>query len=370
MADSGDLYEVLGLSRTATEDQLRSAYRKLARKYHPDVNPDNPAAEDKFKRIAAAYEVLSDPKKRKAYDEFGADSLRGGFDPERARAQQQWRQARNNGGQSFKTEHHNFDLGDIFGDIFGQRPTAGPLKGQDVHAVVELDLATAIRGTEVSLQLPSTSRCNSCSGSGQQAGTKSSECPACDGKGQKKVTRGPMRMVAPCMTCGGRGKRGTPCAGCAGSGTIQTQRHVTVRIPPGADDGSTLRIAGKGTPAHGSGLPGDLIIETKVHPHPLIRRQGLDLYLDLPITLEEAYDGAEVEIPTFDGKVKLNIPPTSQPGTRLRLRGKGVQRGSQRGDLYVQLDVRLPERHDDKLARAFRRAETVYRRPVREAMRL
>ena len=305
-----DLYQILGVARTATADEIRSAYRKLARKYHPDVNPGDQEAENKFKEVAAAYEVLSDEQKRKAYDEFGEEALREGFDPEQARAYRQWKDRRTRGGAPFEQEVVDLgdlgDLGGIFGDMFGgaRRRAGGPRPGGDLHAVAELDLSQAIHGAEMSLMHP--------------------------------VTQTPLR----------------------------------VRIPKGADTGSILRIPGKGTPGVAGAPPGDLVIETRVRPHEHVRREGLDLHMKMPVTLDEAYNGASIEVPTFTGPVKLRVPPRSQPGSKLRLRGKGVERGEQRGDFYIELDVRLPDRPDEHLARAIHEASNAYTQPVRREIRL
>jgi curved DNA-binding protein len=300
-----DLYAILGVAKTASEDDVRSAYRKLARKHHPDVNPGNKDAEARFKEIAAAYEVLSDPEKRKLYDEFGPEGLRGGFDPEQARTYRTWQDRRGTTGSPFSEEVFDFgDLQDLFGGGFRRRAA----RGEDVIAVVELDLAQAIRGTEITVRVP------------------------------------------------------------AGEGRADGGEPVTIRIPKGAEDGSRLVVKGRGAPGPNNTPPGDLIIETRVRPHPHFRRDGLDLHLELPVTLDEAYNGAEVTVPTPDGSVKLRIPPGSQQRQELRLRGKGVARGDRRGDLYVTLDVRLPEKDDAGLAEAVKRAH--YAKPVREGISL
>jgi curved DNA-binding protein len=303
-----DLYAVLGVPKTASEDDIRRAYRKLARKIHPDVNPGNKEAEAQFKEVSAAYEVLSDAEKRKLYDEFGQEGLRGGFDPEQARAYQKWQEGRKTTGRPFSEEVYDFDFGDLFG---GRSPfRRGAAHGEDLVAVVDLDLSQALHGAEVTLRLPVRE----------------------------------------------------------GSGT--KEESVTVRIPPGAEDGSRLVVKGRGAPGPADAPPGDLIIETHVRPHPHFRREGLDLYLDLPVTVDEAYNGADVEVPTPDGTVKLHVPPRSQQGQTLRLRGKGVTRGSRHGDLYAVLVVRLPDREDSQLAEAFRKAQEAYGKPVREGIRL
>lgn len=304
-----DLYEILGVARTASADEIRSAYRKLARKYHPDINPGNQQAEDRFKEVAAAYDVLSNENKRKAYDEFGEASLREGFDPAQARTYRQWKQSRGRGGMPFDQDVVDLgDLEDMFGDMFGGprrgRGARGRRRGTDLRAVAELDLADAIHGAEVSIVHP------------------------------------------------------------------VSQAPIHVRIPKGADTGSTLRVPGKGTPGLAGGPPGDLIIETRIRPHERVVRQGLDLTMKVPVTLDEAYSGASIEVPTFTGPVRVRVPPQSQPGTRLRLRGKGIERGKQRGDFYIELDVRLPDRPDEQLAQALRQARDAYSQPVRREIRL
>jgi molecular chaperone DnaJ len=360
-----DLYRTLEVSRTATTEEIGKAYRRLARKYHPDLNPGDPGAETKFKQASAAYEVLSNSDKRKAYDEFGEDSLRSGFDPEQARAYQQWKGRRAAGGGPFGEDSVDFDLSSLFGEIFGQPDVRPRGRGRDLRAVVELDLAQAVQGAEVSLDIPRSETCTECHGTGLAARAKVRPCTECGGTGKRQVVQGPMRMVAACPACRGTGHTGQACPACAGQGVRRTERRVTVRIPRGADDGSTLRI-----PADGADGNGDLVIETRVRPHPWLRRDGLDLYLRLPVSLEEAYNGAHIEVPTFSGPVRLRVPPGAQPGTRLRLRGKGVSRASEHGDLYVELDVRLPPQHDQKLADAVRSSGSDYARSMRREVRL
>jgi curved DNA-binding protein len=295
---AANLYETLGVKRDASIDDIRKAYRKLARKHHPDVNPGNKAAEEKFKSVSTAYEVLSDEKKRAAYDEFGDASLQGGFDASKAREYTRWQQRREQRASRFD------DAGPIefdFSELFNRQ--RGPSRGRDLHAVVQMDLRQAVEGAEVSLELP---------------------------------------------------EQGT----------------VRVRIPPGADTGSVIRLPGRGAPGPRGGPPGDLVIETEVQPHPVLRRDGLDLYLTLPVTLDEAYNGASVDVPTFEGTVVLKIPPRSQNHARLRLRGKGIERKATRGDLFVELDVRMPDQADEALAAALRASARAYGKPVREGLAL
>jgi DnaJ-class molecular chaperone len=293
------LYEVLGVPKDAKPDAIRGAYRKLARKHHPDVNPGDKKAEERFKQIATAYEVLSDEKRRAAYDEFGEESLQGGFDADKAREYAKWQHVRQQQrGAPFREGPIEFDFAEMFGG--GRR---GPRRGHDLHATVEMELRDAIAGAEVSLEVPE-------------------------------------------------------------------QGAVRVRIPPGADTGSTIRVPGKGAPGVGGGPPGDLVIETVVRPHPHLRREGLDLHLVLPVTLDEAYNGASIDIPTFEGTVRLKVPPRAQSGAKLRLRGKGVARKDSRGDLIVELAVRMPDKDDPALADALRASSTAYSAPVRQELKL
>lgn len=295
------LYDTLGVAKTASADDIRKAYRKLARQHHPDVNPGNKDAEAKFKKISAAYEVLSDEAKRKNYDEFGDASLQGGFDPEKAREYQRWQNTRQQRSSRFGDEGGPVDFD--FSEFFGGRAQRGPQRGHDLTAQVEIDLRQAIEGTELAADLP------------------------------------------------GHG-------------------NVRVRIPKGADTGSTLRVPGKGAPGRGGGPAGDLVLEMVVRDHPVLRRDGLDLHLRLPVTLAEAYAGGNVQVPTFDGPVMLKIPPRTQQGAKLRLRGKGVPKKDERGDMIVELDVRMPTRADDALTEALRAADALYDKPVREGLSL
>jgi molecular chaperone DnaJ len=370
MADPAeDLYSVLGVARTATDDQIRRAYRKLARKHHPDVNPGDKQSEERFKQVAAAHDVLSDPARRKAYDEFGAESLSGGFDPDKARAYRHYAEQRSAagraGGGHAQEVPFDFDLDDILGG-FRQRREQRPVESV---AEVELDFADALRGIELEARVPVRRACATCHGSGDKPGAEVKACTVCGGSGRVKAVEGPMRLMTACRACAGDGKIGTPCPTCRGQGSVTGEERLKVRIPPGADHGSELRVKGRIPGAPGA-PPGDLVIRTRVRPHPHFRRDGLDLTLHLPVTLDEAYAGASVEVPTPDGPVQLKVPPGSQPGTKLRLKGKGVARGGARGDLYVELDLRLPDQPDESLAEALRAARPLYRKPVREGIQL
>tara|TARA_R110002096_G_scaffold350395_2_gene543440 strand:- start:10127 stop:11053 length:927 start_codon:yes stop_codon:yes gene_type:complete len=307
---SRDLYEILGVARDASAEDLRASYRKLARKYHPDVNPGDKEAEESFKAIASAYEVLSDDAKRKSYDEFGDDALRGGFDPEQARAYSDWKGRREQTGRPFEREY--VDLEDLFGGAFaGQAYSGGfgsggrqSMRGQDIYAIAEMELAQVATGTEVSISAP----------------------------GASKATR--------------------------------------VRIPMGAKTGDTIRVRGKGGPGAGGGKPGDLVIETRVRPHPKVRRDGLNLTMRVPLTLSEAYNGANIEVPTFSGAVNVTVPPRTQNGAKLRLRGKGLRRKDKEGDFFVELELRLPEKEDAEFAELLRKSDELYVEPPRKELQL
>ena len=362
-----DPYATLGVTRTSSDDEIRRAYRKLARRWHPDVNPNDKQSEEKFKEISAAYEIVSNPERRKLYDEFGHEGLAGGFDPEKAREYRRWAERRQASGGGTEIPYE-FDLEDLFAQR-AARPS-GPRAGRDLEAVVELDFVDALRGTEVEFRIPARKTCPTCHGSGDKPGTTRQTCKECNGTGRKQVVQGPLRMMTTCPVCDGSGKVGTPCPTCNGDGSIETDDKLKVRIPPGADDGSELRVRGRGAPGRDGGPAGDLIVRTRVRPHPVFSRHGLDLSLKLPVTVDEAYNGASVEVPTPDGPVTLKVPARSQTGTRLRLRGKGVARDGSRGDLYAELDVRVPDKEDEQLAAALRDSARLYSRPVRDGVRL
>jgi molecular chaperone DnaJ len=372
MAEATDFYAVLGLGRGASAEDIKRKYRKLARKYHPDVNPGDKQAEEKFKQLSAAYDVLSNAEKRKLYDEFGTEGLRGGFDPEQARAYQRYTQERASTGAYEQEVPFDFDFGDIFGARGGGRPRRAGFRaaGEDIGTTVTLDFATALRGALVSVRLPLRSPCDVCAGSGDAPGSEARTCSDCNGSGKRRIAHGPLNLLSTCPTCGGDGKIHDPCKNCQGAGILELEQQVEVRIPAGADDGSELRVRGKGGPGLGGGPPGDLVIRTRVEPHPHFTRDGLDLTLKLPITFNEAYNGASISVPTPSGAVQMKVPARSQTGARLRLRGKGVTRGSNVGDLYVELSVRAPDQENEALANALRESDSLYSHALREEIRL
>jgi molecular chaperone DnaJ len=365
-----DLYAELGVKRTASPDEIKKAYRKLARKHHPDVNPGNHAAEERFKRISFAYDVLSDPEKRKIYDEFGAAGLQAGFDAGRAREHRRARE----GGPARGGFGRYTSFEDIFGDIFGAggwQAEPAATRGADLEYVLEIDLLDAIRGTSASIAIRQPVPCEACGGSGSEG--QGAACPECQGSGQVKVGAGPLSFGRRCARCRGSGRiRLRACAACQGRGVVETTRRLNVKIPPGVDDGTRVRVAGKGGAGSGGAPPGDLYIVTRVRPHPHLQRRGRDLTLELPITVGEAMQGATVAVPTPDGTVNLKVPAGSQSGARLRLRGKGVpaMKGGGRGDLYVVLMVQIPTDGDERVREAVRVLESSYARSPRADLRL
>ena len=373
MADPQDLYRVLGVPKTASGDDIRRAYRKLARENHPDLKPGDKAAEERFKQVSSANDVLGDASRRKLYDEFGAAGLREGFDA--AQARRYGAGPFSGGGGSAAAARGGgfpFDVGDIFNDFFGggggrsRAPQQAP--GHDLAATVELELSEALAGKELTLSLPTAVRCTSCQGSGKAPGSAPRRCGACRGAGQVGMGPGGRGPRARCPQCAGTGQLGDPCGACGGQGQVSQTGPVTVRIPPGADHGAKLRVAGKGAP--GAGGPGDLQLTIKVRPHPWFRREGLNLLLRLPLTVAESMQGTQVTVPTLTGTAQLKIPAGTQTGVRLRLRGKGAARGSQQGDLLVDVEVRVPEVQSPEGEAAARALEGLYSAPVRAGMRL
>jgi molecular chaperone DnaJ len=392
-----DLYQLLGVSRGASEDEIKKAYRKLARKYHPDVNPGNKAAEEKFKQVSAAFEVLSSSEKRKLYDEFGEDAAKMGYDPKKAEAFRAYRDAASRGGgpgggfggAGGMPDMEGFDLGDLFGelfrnrggggraggrggmeDAFGRDEPEGPSRGEDLHAQVRVSLREAVTGTERALSITRPGRCKKCKGSGHFG--KPETCPTCKGSGKIRQGRGPLSVTSTCPTCGGSGKVAPPCDLCGGTGRVEETARVTVKIPAGVQTGSQVRAAGQGAAGAQGGPPGDLFLEVQVEAHPLVRREGDDLYVELPVTVAEAMLGAQVRAPTFTGEVTLTVPPHSQSGRKLRLKGQGVPalRGNGRGDLYFELRIRVPEKTTADVKAAAETLARAYAHDVRADLHL
>jgi molecular chaperone DnaJ len=367
-----DYYAALGVSRDAKPEAIRKAYRHLARKYHPDVNPGNKAAEEKFKQISEAYEILSDEKKRKIYDQYGfySDNLPpGGYGPgptAQAGAPPpgfdfsgfDFSNLEDVGPEASRQTGGGFGAGfrDLFSQIFSRREREAvseePEKGSDIEHRMHLSFSDAIRGTQVRITVAREEACERCHGTGATAGSAVT-CETCGGAGKTTRQVGAMRFDMACPDCGGTGKRRRPCPQCHGDGAIRTPETFEVRIPPGVDTGSRVRVPGKGNAGIHGGPSGDLYIVTDVEPHPVFERKGDNIYVKVPITVTEAAMGAKVEVPTIDGLSTIKIPPGTQSGQKLRLRGKGAPslRGSSgqlHGDQFVEVQVVVPHVADER----------------------
>jgi len=340
-----DFYDVLGVKKDASEADIKKAFRKLARKYHPDINPGDKSAEQKFKELNEAYEVLSDAKKRQQYDQFGHGAFEQGFGQGAGPGA---------GGFGFEgfggpgaEQFARGGFGDIFGNIFGERKARprGPQKGEDITYTVEADLEDAIFGRTMQVDLDREVNCTACGGSGAQPGTKPQTCGTCRGSGTVSQGRGFMQFSQTCPACQGEGTiNPSPCRTCGGRGVVPRTESINVKIPPGVDNGSRVRVAGMGGPGAQGGPPGDVYIVTRVRPHHYFERKGDNLYSDAKVTVKEAALGDKIEIPTVDGTVMLSLPPGVQTGQQLKLKGKGVPHlgGGGTGDHYVTIQVVTP----------------------------
>lgn len=350
MATSRDFYDILGVARDASDEEIKKAYRRLARKYHPDVNKEK-GAEDKFKEVSAAFEAVSDPAKRKLYDEFGPEALRQGFDAEAARAYRRYGGARpspagsgaNAGASPFGAD--GFDFSDILNDLFRQsRAREAREAGADIAADIEVDLAVAALGGERDFVIERPTPCEGCHGSGTAPGSRPRTCPSCHGTGRVRM-QGSFPMNMPCQHCRGTGLlEGPPCPACSGAGELNKQVRLRVKIPVGVEEGSRIRLAGQGGPGVAGGPPGGLLLTIRLKPHPLLRREGRDLFLDVPITVREAMEGSEIDVPTLTGAVRMRVPPETQSGRKMRLRGRGLPSMKQAtpGDFYVVVMIHAP----------------------------
>jgi len=355
-----DYYELLGVPRKAPVKEIRAAYRKLARKYHPDLNPGDKSSEEKFKQIQEAYEVLSDTKKRQMYDQFGFNVPGPGGGPPQG------------GGRGGTPEDIHFDFGGFdfgggggaagatnFRDLFSQffrgagaaRAEQEEEQGSDLEYQIDITFAAAMRGTVKKLTFTRLDVCNVCHGAGFMPGDEK-VCPTCGGSGQVTQVSGKMRFQVTCSRCGGSGRLHTICRNCGGEGRVQRVETLDVRIPPGAQTGSRVRVAGRGNAGTHGGPPGDLYIIMKVEPHPFFERRGDDLYTVVPVTVTEASLGAKVEVPTIDGRAQVRIPPGTNCGKKLRLREKGApsaRHAGKRGDQIVEVQVVVPKPEDERV---------------------
>lgn len=332
-----DYYEVLGIQRAASIDDIKKAYRKLALKYHPDKNPGDPEAEEKFKEAAEAYGVLSDDEKRARYDRYGHQGVgAGGFDP-----------------------NQFADFGDILGDLFGfgdffgtsrRRPTR-PARGNDLRYDLEIDFEDAVFGKEITLDVPRIVTCTTCNGTGAKAGTQPVTCGGCGGRGQIRYSQGFFAVSRTCPQCGGTGKViKDPCKSCNGQGRVREEKKISVKIPAGVDDGSRLRVGGEGESGYNGGPAGDLYVFISVREHEKFTRRDYDIHSEELISVTRAALGGEVFVDTLDGKETLRVPAGTQPNQVFRLRGKGVQflDGGGRGDHYVHVSVKIPSALNDE----------------------
>jgi len=345
-----DYYEVLGVNRDAAEEDIKKAYRKLAMKWHPDRNPENPKAEERFKEAKEAYEILSDSQKRAAYDQFG----HAGVDPTMAA-----------GAGAAGAGFGNFAdaFGDIFGDIFGGgRARSNVYRGADLRYNLEVSLEDAARGTETRIRIPAMEECTTCHGSGAKPGTSPTTCPTCQGHGQVRMQQGFFSIQQTCPRCHGSGKIvASPCPTCSGAGRIKQHKTLSVKIPAGVDEGDRIRLSGEGEAGMNGGPPGDLYVVIHLRPHPVFTRDHNDLHCEMPISFTTAALGGEIEIPTLDGYAKIKIPAGTQAGQMFRLRGKGIKgvRSHEPGELFCHVVVETPVSLTERQRQLLREFDTI-----------
>ncbi len=324
-------YEILSVEKTASEDELKKSYRRLAMKFHPDRNPDDKEAEERFKEAKEAWEVLSDPGKRRLYDQHGHAAFEQGMG------------GRGGGGPGFGGDMGDI-FGDIFGEIFGGGRRQGPRRGADLRYILELDLEEAVSGIEKRIEVPSLVACETCDGSGSEDG-KTETCPTCRGHGRVRMQQGIFSVQQACPHCGGSGRRiSKPCGDCEGEGRVEHTRTLAVKIPAGVDVGDRIRLAGEGEAGPAGAQAGDLYVEINVRPHPIFQRDGDDLYCEVPIRFSQAALGDTITVPTLGGEVEIKVPMETQTGKLFRLRGKGVRsvRSREPGDLHCRVVIETP----------------------------
>lgn len=345
MADKRDYYEVLGLSKGATDDEIKKAYRRLAKQYHPDMNPGDKVAENKFKEVNEAYDVLGDPDKKAKYDQYG----HAAFDPSSGFG---------GGGFGGGFGFDGFDISDIFSNLFGggsSRRQNGPVRGEDIRYRLTLSFEEAVFGCKKEISYQRVQKCPECSGSGAAKGTSAKTCPDCQGRGQVKVQQrtpfGVMQSTTTCSKCRGTGKIiETPCKNCRGSGFVKASKKLEVSIPAGIDDGQGVVLRGEGCDGRNGGSAGDLVITVNVRPHAFFEREGSDIYCDIPVTYADMTLGAKITVPTIDGTETIDIPEGTQTGTTFTLKGKGVKivNTQKRGNMYVTAVIETPKGLDRK----------------------
>ncbi len=361
MADKRDYYEVLEIEKTASDDEIKKAYRKQAKKYHPDLHPGDKECEEKMKEVNEAYGILSDPEKKARYDQYGF----AGVDPNYGA-----------GGSGFGGGFGDFDLGDIFGSFFGggfgggqQRNPNAPRQGENLRAHLEISFMEAVHGCTKTVTVGRRDACPDCNGTGAAKGTSPETCPDCHGSGtvniQQRTPFGMMQSRQPCSRCSGKGRIiKDPCRKCNGTGRVATNKKYEVNIPAGIDDDQSIALRGLGNAGVNGGPAGDLVVNVTVREDEVFQRDRFDVYVNVPITYAQAAIGAEVVVPTVDGKVQYSVPEGTQPGTTFRLRGKGIQylNGRGRGDQYVRVNVEVPH----KLSREQRKALEAFEQTMKE----
>jgi molecular chaperone DnaJ len=367
MAQTKDFYATLGVGSSASQDEIKKAFRKLAKKFHPDANASDPKAGERFKEISEANNVLSDPAKRKQYDEMrrlGAFDG-GGFGGFGGGARSARGAGARGGGATQGINFEEFDigglggLGDLFSSMFGGGETRqssrsrGPEKGQTVEASLDIPFRTAARGGKVPIELEVSEECNTCHGSGAAPGAQLKTCPECNGRGVISFGQGGFAVNRPCPVCLGKGQVPTePCPTCHGTGEIRARRKVLVNVPPGVDTGSKIRLKGQGGKGNANGPPGDLVITFNVLPDTFYKRDGLDVIATVPLNIAQATLGTKISVRTLDGrKVAIKIPPGTPSGKRFRVRGQGIQKGDQKGDLIVEVSILVPEKLSEEQER-------------------